>query len=154
MKDLVGQKLGGYAIIEVLGTGGMGAVFKARQPVLDRLVALKVIAPAVAKNPGFVARFQHEDKAAARLNHPNVASVHPAGEDRGIHFIVEEFVEGGNLHERLARDGRTDPQEALAVCVFVADGLKYAWDEARIIHRKHQGYVPPVVETSGGASVV
>ncbi|MCX6901105.1 MAG: SUMF1/EgtB/PvdO family nonheme iron enzyme [Verrucomicrobia bacterium] len=135
MTDLVGQTLGGYAVLELLGKGGMGAVFKARQPVLDRIVALKVITSRAAEDPAYIARFRQEAKAAAQLNHPNIVQVHAAGEDRGIHFIVEEFVEGENLQDRLSREGHMDPQEALAVCVFVADGLKYAWDEARIIHR-------------------
>ncbi len=135
MTKLVGQTLGGYAVLEQLGTGGMGAVFKAKQPVLDRVVALKVIAPQVAQDPSFVARFQHEAKSAARLNHPNIVQVYAAGEETGTHFMISEFVEGESLHERLCREGRMDPQEALAICVFVAEGLKYAWDEARIIHR-------------------
>jgi len=113
----------------------MGTVFKARQPVLDRIVALKVIAPRVAQDAAYIARFQHEAKAAARLNHPNVVAVYSAGEDQGVHFLVQEFVEGESLQERLARKGRLDPQEALAVCIFVAEGLKHAWEEARIIHR-------------------
>ncbi|MBM3891717.1 MAG: serine/threonine protein kinase, partial [Verrucomicrobia bacterium] len=133
--ELVGKTLGGYAVLELLGAGGMGAVFKARQPVLDRIVALKVIAPQVAQDAAYVTRFHQEAKAAARLNHPNVVAVYQAGEDQGVHFLVEEFVEGESLHDRLAREGRMDPQEALAVCVFVAEGLKHAWDEARIIHR-------------------
>ncbi|MBI5395746.1 MAG: SUMF1/EgtB/PvdO family nonheme iron enzyme [Verrucomicrobia bacterium] len=128
-------QIGGYTITALIGGGGMGAVYKARQPVLDRDVALKVIAPEVAKDAAYIARFQQEAKSAAKLNHPNIVQVYAAGEDQGTHFLVEEFVEGENLHERLARDGRMDPQEALAVCVFVADGLKYAWDEARLIHR-------------------
>jgi formylglycine-generating enzyme required for sulfatase activity/tRNA A-37 threonylcarbamoyl transferase component Bud32 len=133
--NLVGQTLGGYAVLEQIGVGGMGAVFKARQPVLDRIVALKVIAPQVAQDAAYIARFQHEAKAAARLNHPNVVAVYSAGEDQGVHFLVEEFVEGESLHDRLTREGRMDPQEALAICVFVAEGLKHAWDEAHIIHR-------------------
>ncbi|MCX6899094.1 MAG: SUMF1/EgtB/PvdO family nonheme iron enzyme [Verrucomicrobia bacterium] len=135
MTNLVGQTLGGYAVLEQLGAGGMGAVFKARQPVLDRVVALKVITPQVAQDPSFIARFQHEAKSAARLNHPNIVQVYAAGEDTGTHFMVSEFVEGESLHQRLSREGRMDPQEALAICVFVAEGLKYAWDEAQIIHR-------------------
>ncbi|MCX6901307.1 MAG: SUMF1/EgtB/PvdO family nonheme iron enzyme [Verrucomicrobia bacterium] len=133
--DLTGQTLVGYEIISKLGAGGMGAVFKARQPVLDRIVALKVIAPQVAQDPSYIARFQHEAKSAARLNHPNIVQVYAAGEDSGMHFMVSEFVEGESLQQRLSREGRMDPQEALATCVFVAEGLKHAWDEARIIHR-------------------
>ncbi|MBI5685208.1 MAG: SUMF1/EgtB/PvdO family nonheme iron enzyme [Verrucomicrobia bacterium] len=135
MTNLVGQTLGGYAVLEQLGAGGMGAVFKAKQPVLDRIVALKVIAPQVAQDPSFIARFQHEAKSAARLNHPNIVQVYAAGEESGTHFMVSEFVEGESLQQRLKREGPMDPQEALAVCVFVAEGLKHAWDEARIIHR-------------------
>ncbi|MFA6563499.1 MAG: protein kinase, partial [Verrucomicrobiia bacterium] len=106
MTDLVGQTLGGYAVLEQLGEGGMGAVFKARQPVLDRIVALKVIAPQVAQDPSYIARFQHEAKSAARLNHPNIVQVYAAGEDTGMHFMVSEFVEGESLQQRLHREGR------------------------------------------------
>ena len=135
MAELTGKIFAGYEVISKLGQGGMGAVYKARQPVLDRVVALKVIATQVAQDPSFIARFQHEAKSAARLNHSNIVQVYAAGEDSGTHFMVTEFVEGESLHNRLAREGRMDPQEALATCVFVAEGLKHAWDEARIIHR-------------------
>ena len=135
MTNLVGQTLGGYAVLEQLGEGGMGAVFKARQPVLDRIVALKVISPLVAQDPDYIARFQQEAKSAARLNHPHIVQVYAAGEEAGTHFMVSEFVEGESLERRLKRDGPMNSQEALAICVFVAEGLKYAWDEAQIIHR-------------------
>ncbi|MCX6908640.1 MAG: serine/threonine-protein kinase, partial [Verrucomicrobia bacterium] len=133
--DLTGQSFAGYKVLSKLGEGGMGAVYKARQPMLDRLVAIKTIAANRAHEPGFVERFMQEAATSAKLNHPNIVQVYTGGEQDGVYYLVEEFVEGENLHDRLARDGRMDPQEALAVCVFVADGLKHAWDAAQIIHR-------------------
>ncbi|MBM3891928.1 MAG: serine/threonine protein kinase, partial [Verrucomicrobia bacterium] len=87
------------------------------------------------QRPEYVARFLHEAKAAAKLNHPNIVAVHSAGSDQGVHYLIQELVEGESLDRRLDREGAMDPQEALAVCVLVAEGLKYAWDEARLIHR-------------------
>ncbi|MBI5822275.1 MAG: DUF1080 domain-containing protein [Verrucomicrobia bacterium] len=122
-------------ILEEIGRGGTGTVYKARQKQLDRLVALKVIAPHIAQDPTYIARFRSEATAAARLNHPHVVQIYSAGEAKGLHYLVEEFVEGESLRQRLDRHGRMDPEEALAVCVYLAEALDYAWRETRLIHR-------------------
>src|SRR5262245_20444773 len=94
-------RLGGYEILEELGRGGMGVVFKARQTRLDRLVALKIISPAACPGARAVARFQTEAQAAARLAHPNVVGVFEVGEYEGLPYLALELVEGGSLAQRL-----------------------------------------------------
>src|SRR5262249_48065049 len=94
----------GYEILECLGEGGMGRVFKARHRRLHRLVALKVIRNERLANPEAVRRFQREARVAARLTHPNIVAVHDAGQDGDAHFLVMEYVEGIDL-EHLVRTG-------------------------------------------------
>lgn len=86
--SLEGQRLGEYEILECLGQGGMGAVYKARQASLDRFVALKTLQGAIASNPEYIARFRREATAAAALNHPNLVQVHAAGETDGLHWFA------------------------------------------------------------------
>jgi serine/threonine protein kinase len=101
-------------IIGLIGKGGMGAVYKARQPSLDRFVALKVLPPAVGSDPGFAERFNREARALARLNHPNIVAVHDFGKAGPLHYLVMEFVDGANLRE-VERAGRLAPEQALAI---------------------------------------
>lgn len=135
MSDLTGQKFAGYEILAKLGQGGMGAVYKARQPLLNRIVALKVMSPHLSDDEAFVARFVREASTAANLQHPNMVMVHTAGEHEGVYHIVMEFVEGMSLHEHIQEVGRLDPCEALAITVYVAKALQYAWQKSRMIHR-------------------
>ena len=103
-------------ILELLGQGGMGVVYKARQPQLDRLVALKILPPAASRDPSFAERFTREARALARLNHPNIVSVYDFGQAREFYYFIMEFVDGVNLRQleqsrRLApiwRLGRAD----------------------------------------------
>jgi Leucine-rich repeat (LRR) protein len=113
----------------------MGTVYKANDPALDRTVAVKVLPGHLAGDADFTSRFKREAMAAAKLNHPNVVQVHAAGEDAGTHYIVMEFVDGETLHKRLQRVQRLDIDEALAITLYVADALRYAWNKAQIIHR-------------------
>ncbi len=135
MNELQGQTFAGYDILAKLGQGGMGAVYQARQPLLNRQVALKVMAPRLAADQNFVARFLREAAAAANLSHPNLVQVYTAGESEGAYFIAMEFVDGESLGKRLARKGALPPREALAVVVYVAQALAYAWQKTRLIHR-------------------
>lgn len=124
----------GYRIERVLGRGGMGQVYLAVQESLARQVALKVLAPRLAADAEFVRRFQAEARAAAALNHPNVVTVYDVGEDRGTHYLSMEYMDRGNLEERIAKGGRLPLNEALDVLRDAAQGLAYA--EARgIVHR-------------------
>ncbi|MFA7006294.1 MAG: serine/threonine-protein kinase, partial [Verrucomicrobiia bacterium] len=135
MTNLEGQTFAGYEIIAKLGQGGMGAVYKARQPVLNRLIALKVMASDLASDRDFVARFKREANAAASLNHENIVQVFSAGESEGSHYIAMEFVEGTTLRHHIESHGRLDPREAIAITILVAQALQHAWNKARLIHR-------------------
>jgi serine/threonine protein kinase len=129
-----GLVLGNYVILEKIGQGGMGMVFKARQRRLDRIVALKVLAPAVTKNPTAVKRFQREVHAAAKLQHPNIVEAYDAGEDKGVHFLVMEFVEGSDLANLVKKDGPLPPEQAVTCIIQAAHGLAHA-HASGIVHR-------------------
>ena len=122
-----------YEILECLGCGGMGVVYKARQKSLDRLVALKILAPEREKDPQFAERFAREAKTLAQLNHPNIVTVHDFGEAGGMFYLVMEFVDGVNLRQ-LLRAGRLSPKEALAIVPAICEALQFANDRG-IVHR-------------------
>jgi predicted Ser/Thr protein kinase len=120
-------------ILRLIGQGGMGAVYKARQPALDRFVALKVLPPTAASDPGFAERFNREARALARLNHPNIVAVHDFGKAGTLHYLVMEFVDGANLRE-IERLGELTPEQALAIVPQICEALQFAHNEG-IIHR-------------------
>ena len=120
-------------ILELLGSGGMGAVYKARQPHLDRLVALKIIRPEAARDPEFAERFAREAKALARLSHPNIVTLHDFGQAGDLFYFVMEYVDGASLRE-LEKSGRLSPAQALAIVPQVCDALQYAHDQG-VVHR-------------------
>ncbi|MFH0962869.1 MAG: serine/threonine-protein kinase [Planctomycetota bacterium] len=126
--------LGAYEILGRIGQGGMGAVYRARHTNLGVEVAVKVLSPRFATDPGFIARFKREAKAAAALSHPNIVRVSDAGEDRGLHYIVMEFVDGTTLAEVLSREGRLPVVRALEIVRQIADALVHA-EERKIVHR-------------------
>src|SRR6185436_1265830 len=120
-------------ILELLGEGGMGAVYRARQRKLERAVALKILSPELAADPAFADRFLREAQALARLQHPNIVSLYDFGEAGGYYFLVMEYADGLNLREILLR-GDLKPREALAIVPQICEGLQYAHD-AGVIHR-------------------
>ncbi|MGD0016714.1 MAG: protein kinase [Verrucomicrobiia bacterium] len=120
-------------IIELLGRGGMGAVYKARQKQLDRFVALKILPPSVSHDPAFADRFAREAKALAKLNHPNIVTLYEFGQADGLYYFLMEFVDGVNLRQ-LLNSGRIAPREALAIVPQICDALQYAHDHG-IVHR-------------------
>lgn len=120
-------------ILELLGRGGMGSVYKVRQRNLDRIVALKVIPPASARDPEFAERFAREARALARLNHPNIVTVYDFGQSGDVYYLLMEYVDGVNLRHTL-RAGRLQPEEALAVVPQICDALQYAHDQG-VVHR-------------------
>jgi serine/threonine protein kinase len=122
-----------FEILELLGHGGMGAVYKARQPTLDRLVALKILPPQASGDTGFADRFTREARALARLSHPNIVAVHEFGQAGGLHYFVMEYVEGLNLRQ-LEQAGKLTPREALKIIPQICDALQFAHDEG-IVHR-------------------
>lgn len=120
-------------IQELLGQGGMGAVYKARQRVLDRVVALKILPPEINRDPAFAERFTREARALAKLAHPNIVTVFEFGEQDGLYFLLMEFVDGVNLRESI-QSGAIAPAAALAVVSQICDALQYAHDEG-VVHR-------------------
>ncbi len=120
-------------ILELLGYGGMGAVYKARQVRLDRLVALKVLPSEAGRDPSFAERFTREARALARLSHPHIVGVHDFGEDEGLFYFIMEYVDGANLR-RLLADGPLSPALALQIIPQICDALQYAHEEG-IVHR-------------------
>jgi predicted Ser/Thr protein kinase len=120
-------------ILELIGQGGMGAVFKARQPSLDRLIAVKVLPPEAGKDPAFAERFNREARALARLSHPNIVAVHDVGKAGDFYYFVMEYVDGANLRQVL-RDGQLTPEQALRIVPQICDALQYAHEEG-VVHR-------------------
>jgi len=130
----VPRDLGGFELLEKIGQGGMGSVFKARQKELDRVVALKILSPRLARNQEFVERFLKEARSAGRLNHPNIVAAIDVGEDQGFYYFAMEYVDGETLTAMLAREGRLAEPRALAVATDVARALDHAHHKG-LIHR-------------------
>ncbi len=130
----VGSIVADCLIERVAGEGGMAIVYRATQRALDRPVALKVMSPGLAEQSEFRVRFEREQKMAAALDHPGIVPVHWAGEENGRLFIVMKFVEGETLRERLAHDGRLEPEVAVEVLDQVAAALGAA-HERGLVHR-------------------
>jgi serine/threonine protein kinase len=132
--DLRGRKLAHFELIEPIGVGGMAAVLRARDSQLDRFVALKILPPETARDLENIRRFHQEARAAAKLDHENIARVFYCGEDQGLHFIAFEFVEGDNLRKILERRGPMPWREAVRYVMQVAVGLEHAATR-EVVHR-------------------
>jgi serine/threonine protein kinase len=126
--------LDNYLLIDPLGEGGMGQVFKARHRGLNRIVALKILSPAVTRNETALKRFQREVRAAAKLNHPNIVAARDAGQANGIHFLVMECVNGSDLSRWVKTNGPMPVPQAVDCIKQAATGLAHA-HAAGIIHR-------------------
>jgi tRNA A-37 threonylcarbamoyl transferase component Bud32 len=120
-------------IIACLGRGGMGVVYKARQKSLNRLVALKLLAPERAEDPGFAERFAREAQALAALNHPHIVAIHDFGEAGGFFYLLMEYVDGVNLRQ-LLQSRKLSPREALSIVPPICEALQCAHDHG-IVHR-------------------
>lgn len=127
------SRLEDLELLELLGAGGMGYVYRARQRKLGREVAVKVVAPDVERSADFTERFAREARALARLNHPNIVAVYDYGEDGSFGWLVMEYVDGSNLRE-VIRAGKLEPAEALALIPRLCDALQYAHDQG-VVHR-------------------
>jgi predicted Ser/Thr protein kinase len=120
-------------ILELLGKGGMGAVYKARQTGLDRLVAVKILPPEVSQDSAFAERFTREARALAMLNHPNIVGIYDSGTAGGYYYFVMEYLDGVNLRQAM-RSGELKSAEALKIVPQICEALQFAHDEG-IVHR-------------------
>jgi len=132
--SIAGRRLGHFELIEAIGAGGMAAVLKARDTELGRIVALKILPPESALDPENVNRFKQEARAAAKLDHDNVARVYFCGEDQGLHFIAFEFVEGITLRQAIDWRGPVSSADCVRYMIQVAAGLAHA-AERGVVHR-------------------
>src|SRR5262249_19700899 len=128
-----GTRLGPYEIQSALGAGGMGEVYRAHDPRLGREVAIKIVPAAFASDSDRLQRFEHEARAAAALNHPNILAVHDIGVDGGLTYIVSELLRGASLREVLAH-GPVPFRKAVDYAVQIAKGIAAAHDRG-IVHR-------------------
>lgn len=131
---LKGQKIDDMVLEEFIGGGGMGAVFRGRDMALQRTVAIKVLSTHHATDAETQRRFEVEAQSAARLDHPSIARVHSVGEDRGLRYIIFEYIEGANLRDLIAANGPLSVSETLAYAIQITDALEHAW-RRDVVHR-------------------
>jgi len=129
-----GRTLGGYRLLQRLGRGGMGTVFRSLQLSLNREVALKILSPELSQDPAFRDRFLKEARAAGQLNHPNVVQVYDVDQDEGLIFYAMEYVPGGTVEDRLNKEQMLTVDDALRMLLDAAKGLQYA-ELKKIVHR-------------------
>jgi len=129
----IADKFPQFEILECLGRGGMGVVYKARQKSLNRIVAIKILAPERVKDPKFASRFAHEAELLAKLAHPHIVTIHDFGETDGLYYLVMEFINGVNIRD-LLREGKMAPEQALAIVPPICEALQFAHDHG-IVHR-------------------
>jgi len=134
MGGLVGREVAGYQILERVGRGGMGTVYKARQLSLDRIVAFKVLSPSLAWDEEFIERFMKEARAAARLVHPNIVRALDVGKEGTIYYLAMEYMPGGSIEDKIEREGRIAPDRSVPMLMDTARGLAYA-ESRGVIHR-------------------
>ncbi len=133
-RELLGTTLGPYRLEQFIGGGGMGAVFRAHDTTLDRVVAVKVLAGRQADDEEMLRRFRNEAQSAARLDHENIGRVHAVGSEAGWHFIVLEYIEGRNVRDIVRDEGPFDVARTVDVAIQVADALEHASERA-VVHR-------------------
>jgi serine/threonine-protein kinase len=131
---LEGQRLGHFDLQEYVGGGGMGAVFKALDTMLNRIVAVKVLSQEQSGDEETLRRFQNEAQSAARLDHENISRVFYVGEDRGWHYIVFEFIEGANLRDVVHSEGPLSLARTVSYTLQIADALTHA-SQRDVVHR-------------------
>ncbi len=133
-KLVAGDRLGHFELLEYVGGGGMGAVFRARDTMLDREVALKVLSRAQGADDETRRRFHVEAQSAARLDHQNIARVYYVGEDQELNFIVFEFIRGENIRDLVERQGPLSMGDAVSFTLQIAEALAHAC-QRNVVHR-------------------
>jgi serine/threonine protein kinase len=134
LDDLADRTMGGCRLMKRIGKGAMGVVYLANQIDLQRQVAFKILDPKFSSDASYIERFQREARAAAQLNHPNIVKVYDVGSEGALHFIVNEYIDGGTVQGIVEEKKTLQPEEALEYAIQVAKGL-IAANEANIIHR-------------------
>ena len=129
-----GLIMGDYVILDRIGEGGMGQVYKAKHQVMERIVALKTLPGAAMKSDRAVQRFHREVKVAGRLSHPNIITAYDAREDHGVHYLVMEYVQGSDLAHVVKKEGCLSVKTAVNYIIQAARGLEYAHSR-NVIHR-------------------
>ncbi|HVA47817.1 MAG TPA: protein kinase [Pirellulales bacterium] len=129
-----GLVLGNYVLLDKIGEGGMGQVYKAEHRRMKRVVAIKVLPPHIVKSPDTLRRFQREVEAAARLEHPNIVTAHDADEFQGVHYLVMQYVEGSDLSSIVRKHGPFSPAKAIELAIQIGKGLEHAHQKG-IVHR-------------------
>src|SRR5207249_589986 len=135
MNELAGQSLGGYELIEEIGRGSMGMVYRGKQIALGREVAVKVLPRALARDASYLARFIREAQIIAGLNHPNIVHIYDAGQQNKLLYFVMEYVQGPTLASLLHMDGTIPQHLAAEYAAQIADALDTAYREHHVIHR-------------------
>ncbi len=133
LPDTLASAFPQFEIVELIGSGAMGAVYKARQKSLGRFVAIKILSPRLASNPDFADRFSREARALAEVSHPHIVTVHDFGQADGWYYLVMEYVDGVSLRQALSA-GRLEPEQALAIVPPLCEALQFA-HERGIVHR-------------------
>src|SRR6185295_10673664 len=144
----IGRQLGNYEFLSLLGAGGMGEVYRARDAKLKRDVAIKVLPDAFSRDQDRISRFQREAQVLASLNHSNIAAIYGLEEDHGIHFLMLELVEGETLADRIRR-GPIPIEEALKIALQIAEALEAA-HEKNVVHRDIK---PANIKVTAGGKV-
>ena len=130
-----GRLLGGrYEIIQRVGGGGMAVVYKAKDRLLGRYIAVKVMNPSLSNDEEYIQRFQREAKNAASLSHPNVVCLYAVGQEENMYYLVMEYIDGPSLKELIQQRGRIPPQEAIEIAIQIGEGLAHA-HQMQIVHR-------------------
>ncbi|OHE82804.1 MAG: hypothetical protein A2107_04780, partial [Verrucomicrobia bacterium GWF2_62_7] len=129
------RRIGGFELLQKIGEGGMGTVWKARQVSLDRIVALKLLSPEFSQSAEFIGRFRNEARAAAILTHRHIVQVYDAGKADDANYLAMEYIEGKSVRALVDAKSKMGETEALDIVLPVATALRYAFEKAQLIHR-------------------
>lgn len=123
-----------YELIEIIGEGGMSTVYKARDRILDRIVAVKILKDEFSKDKGFVEKFKTEALSAASISHPNIVNIYDVGQENDVHYIVMEYVDGKTLKDIIRKQAPLPINQAIDIAIMVCDGVHHAHEKG-IVHR-------------------